>query len=87
MKNKAHNKVQNKQESVKIENKGISKNGYKVILAGIFVVIVGFLVLTKTDPFGQNLASKVSPFLILGGYAIIGLGLIWPDPVVPPAKS
>lgn len=58
---------------------GISKLGKKVILSGIILVIAGFYILTKTDPYGQNWASKLSPFLILGGYAVIGMGIIYPD--------
>lgn len=58
---------------------GISKMGKKIIIFGIFIVIAGFYILTKTDSYGQNWASKLSPFLILGGYTIIGVGIIYPD--------
>jgi hypothetical protein len=58
---------------------GISRRGKKVLLAGILVLIIGYLVLTKTDPAGQNLASKLSPFLILGGYALVGIGIVFPE--------
>lgn len=37
-----------------------------------------------TDPMGQNWASNLSPFLILGGYALIGLGIVLKDPATPP---
>jgi hypothetical protein len=58
---------------------GISKRGRTIIAAGIGVLILGFFILSKTDPAGQNWASILSPFLILGGYAIIGIGIIVPD--------
>lgn len=58
---------------------GISKRGWKVIGLGIGIVILGFYVLSLTDPAGQNWASKLSPFLILGGYATIGVGIVLPD--------
>jgi hypothetical protein len=76
--------MKNKKEYAKATPKnqapaGISKLGRKVIFSGIAVLILGFIVLTKTDPSGQNLASMVSPFLILGGYLIIGIGIFVPD--------
>jgi hypothetical protein len=58
---------------------GISKRGKKVIGIGIFLLAIGFLVLTKTDPQGQNFASIISPFLIIGGYVTIAVGIILPD--------
>jgi hypothetical protein len=58
---------------------GISKNGKKVIGAGIFMLLIGFLILTKTDPSGKNWASIVSPFLIVGGYIVIAAGIMLPE--------
>ncbi len=57
----------------------ISKRGWKVILGGIGTLGIGYFVLSLTDPMGQNWASNVSPFLILGGYAIIGIGIVTKD--------
>lgn len=54
----------------------ISKKGKIVILIGIGLVVIGFLVLTKTNPQGDNWASIVSPFLLIGGYITIALGII-----------
>ena len=64
-------------QTLKLE--GISKRGWKVIGIGIGVVALGFLVLSFTDPAGQNWASNLCPFLILGGYATIGFGIVLPD--------
>jgi hypothetical protein len=57
----------------------IPKRGWKIIGAGIGIVVMGFLVLSFTDPQGQNFASHLSPFLILGGYAVIGFGILAKD--------
>lgn len=59
---------------------GISKRGWKVIAAGAATAVVGYIVLSFTDPAGQNWASNLCPFLILGGYATIGVGIMTPDP-------
>lgn len=54
----------------------ISKRGKIIIATGIGLVIVGFLVLTETNPQGDNLASIISPFLLIGGYITIAIGII-----------
>ena len=88
--------MKNKKEKLKTalsepKNKGgISKRGLRVIFAGVIIVAAGFFILTKTDPMGQNWASKLSPFLILGGYAIIGAGILVPEKsaaISEPVKS
>ncbi len=55
---------------------GISPAGWKVIAAGAGTAAAGFFILTFTDPAGQNWASNLSPFLILGGYGIIAAGIL-----------
>ena len=55
---------------------GISAKGWKVIGAGAGIVVFGFIVLCFTDTAGQNWASTVSPFLILGGYGAIAAGIL-----------
>ena len=55
---------------------GVSRRGWKVIGIGIGIVVCGFFVLSLTDPEGQNWASNLSPFLILGGYTVIGFGIV-----------
>jgi hypothetical protein len=57
----------------------ISRRGWKTIGGGAAIAALGYLVLSFTDPRGQNLASTVSPFLILGGYATIGAGILLRD--------
>jgi hypothetical protein len=63
----------------------VSARGKKVIYSGIGIVILGFWVLTYTDPAGQNWASTLSPALLVFGYALIGLGIVLPDP--PPINK
>ena len=57
----------------------VSQRGWKVIATGVAVVLLGFWILTYTDPAGQNWASALSPALIVIGYALIGVGIVLPD--------
>jgi hypothetical protein len=77
MKNKKKKSVE--EHKMPAPASGLSKTGIKVIIAGVMLLIIGFFVLSKTDPEGQNLASKLSPFLILGGYVCIGVGIAIPE--------
>jgi len=72
-----HKKQKQQQPAPKIP--GISKRGWKVIAAGIALLVVGFTVLSFADPSGENLPSHVSPFLLVAGYVTIGIGIILPD--------
>ena len=68
---------------------GLSRVGKKVIFSGVGLAIAGYYVLTLADPMGQNMAATISPFLILGGYALVGLGLLVRDPLpsmLPPSS-
>lgn len=58
----------------------------KLVWTGVALVFSGFVVLSLTDPLGRNWASHLSPFLILGGYVVIGVGLMRSDPP-PPGPS
>lgn len=61
------------------DGEAISPAGKRTIGAGIAVLILGFVFLTLTDPYGRNWASTVSPLLILGAYVIIAYGIFLPD--------
>lgn len=61
---------------------GISSAGKKVIGAGAALLVLGFIVLSFTDPMGRNWASHLSPFLILGGYAVIAAGIFVPEKTI-----
>ena len=67
------------QPAIPLKLRGVSKRGWKVIALGMAVVAIGFYVLSLTDPAGQNWASNLCPFLILGGYATIGIGIVLPE--------
>jgi hypothetical protein len=57
----------------------ISRRGKRVIGIGIGIVVLGFWILSYTDPAGQNWASKLSPAILVAGYALIGIGIVLPD--------
>ena len=64
----------------------LSSRGKKLALAGGILVVAGFAVLSRADAMGRNWASSLSPFMILGGYAAIGVGLFLP-PQPPPSAA
>ena len=64
----------------------ISKRGKKVIGIGVAGVVLGFWILTYTDPAGKNWASTLSPALLVLGYALIGVGIVLPDPNSTPSS-
>jgi hypothetical protein len=44
---------------------------------GLLLLVVGFVVLATADERAANLAGRLAPFLILGAYAIVFIGLIY----------
>jgi len=58
------------------EIKGISRRGKIIIACGIGLLVIGFYILIKTNPQGDNWASILSPILIIGGYITIAIGII-----------
>jgi hypothetical protein len=65
---------------------GLNPLGKKLVVAGGALVVIGFAVLSRADSMGRNWAASLSPFLILGGYAVIGVGLFLP-PAPPPSAA
>ncbi len=63
----------------------ITPQGKKLAWAGGISVVLGFAVLSRADSLGRNWAATLSPFLILAGYAAIGVGLFLPPPPTPPS--
>jgi hypothetical protein len=57
----------------------VSKRGWRRIGIGIAVLTIGYIVLSMADPMGQNWASNLSTFLIISGYALIGVGILTKD--------
>jgi len=58
----------------------LSARGKKCLLTGVGLAVLGFIVLTLTDPSGQNWASFVSPLLLVSGYTLMGVGLVIKSP-------
>lgn len=57
----------------------ISRLGWRVVTAGAGAVAFGFYLLSLTDPAGRNWASVLSPFALLGGYAVVAVGIALPE--------
>lgn len=72
-------KVEERPKEERLDAEAISSRGKKTIGAGVALLIIGFVVLSFTDPEGRNWASTLSPFLILGAYAVIAAGIFLPD--------
>lgn len=71
-----------------MEEERFAPAGVRLMICGVATLAAGFLVLSKADPMGRNWAGSLSPFLILGGYALVGLGVFWREgetPSAPPA--
>lgn len=66
-------------------SEALSSRGKALIAAGGSSVLLGFAVLSRADSMGRNWAASLAPFLLLGGYAAIGLGLFLPPDPVPPS--
>lgn len=64
----------------------LSSQGKTLVKAGGVLVLLGFVVLSRADAMGRNWAASLSPFLLLGGYAAIAVGLFLP-PSSPPAAG
>jgi len=60
----------------------VSPRGKALAAAGGALVVAGFVLLSFADSMGRNLPAQISPFLLIGGYAAIGLGLF-----LPPEKT
>jgi len=56
---------------------GLGRTNWLLLGIGLLFLIVGFVVLALADERAANLAGRLSPFLILGAYAIIFIGLIY----------
>ena len=61
----------------------LSSRGKRLAGAGGVLVIAGFVLLSFADALGRNPPALVSPFLLIGGYVVIGVGLFLPS--VPPS--
>ncbi|MCX7940730.1 MAG: hypothetical protein N2555_03025 [Endomicrobia bacterium] len=76
MSDKKQKKVVATQVQQKTSTDGISKTGWKIILLGVVGLVIGFILLSFTNPEGNNWASIVSPTVIILSYVTIALGII-----------
>ncbi|MCS7151014.1 MAG: hypothetical protein NZ928_01325 [Endomicrobia bacterium] len=76
MSDKKQKKVVATQVQQKTPTDGISKTGWKIILLGVVGLVIGFILLSFTNPEGNNWASVVSPTVIILSYVTIALGII-----------
>ena len=60
------------------------KGNVTMFVAGIFIAVIGYLLLTLTNKGGDNWASYLSPFSIITGYIVVALSLIID---FPPSKN
>ena len=49
---------------------------WTLLIAGVVALIYGFALLSKANPSGDDWASVVSPFLIVGAYATIFVAVV-----------
>jgi hypothetical protein len=68
-------------------SEALSPLGKRVVAAGGALVLLGFAVLSRADAAGRNWAASLAPFLILGGYAAVGIGLFLPPEPAPPSSA
>ncbi len=80
---KHKNTVKKDKPAPPFPTEGLSPLGKRIAMAGGGLVTAGFVLLSFADALGRNLPALVSPFLLIGGYAAIGVGLFLPP--VPPA--
>lgn len=67
-------------DAEELEAEPLSRRGKRTIFWGILLLVVGFFLLTFTDPEGRNWASFLSPLFILSAYGVIATGIFLPDP-------
>lgn len=54
----------------------MSRKNVTMFVVGIFVAALGYILLTQTNPAGNNWASYISAFSITIGYIVVALSLI-----------
>ncbi|MBU2575361.1 MAG: hypothetical protein KKH28_14935 [Elusimicrobia bacterium] len=54
---------------------GPGKKGYIVLAFGLALIALGYVLLKKVDPAGENIYAKLSPFALLAGYLLIPAAL------------
>ncbi|MBI4063809.1 MAG: hypothetical protein HY401_05855 [Elusimicrobia bacterium] len=63
------------QAAAKPEEPILTGRQVRWIIVGVMLTAGGFAALAKADPAARNWAGRLCPFLILGGYGVIGYAL------------
>lgn len=64
---------------------GIKESGplpfvaWKIIFSAIIPIMIGYILLTKADPAGENFYSVITPFFLIGGHILIIWGILCPS--------
>lgn len=82
---KNKNTVKKDRPEPPLPTEALSHRGKLIAGAGGALVVAGFVLLSFADALGRNLPALVSPFLLIGGYAAIGVGLFLPPAPPPPS--
>lgn len=64
----------------------LSVRGKKLSVAAFVLIVLGFVILSRADALARNWAGQLAPFLLLGGYGLLGVALFLPSdpPSTPP---
>ncbi len=81
---KNKNTIKKDRPAPPLPTEALSPRGTLIAGAGGALVVAGFVLLSFADALGRNLPALVSPFLLIGGYAAIGVGLFLPPAPPPP---
>jgi len=76
---KNKNTMKKDRPAAPLPTEALSPRGKLIAGAGGALVVSGFVLLSFADPLGRNLPASISPFLLIGGYALIGAGLFLPS--------
>ncbi|PKL91925.1 MAG: hypothetical protein CVV21_04020 [Candidatus Goldiibacteriota bacterium HGW-Goldbacteria-1] len=63
-------------KEVKKDVKAKKKTGLYVIGVALVVLVLGYYVLSLVNPDASNWAGAAAPFLIIGGYVAIAVGIL-----------
>jgi len=62
---------------VPAEESRFGRTNWLLLAVGLALLVVGFVILALADERAANFAGRLSPFLIVGAYATMFVGLIY----------
>jgi hypothetical protein len=63
------------------------KRNYMLLLAGLLLIVVGFVAMYLEGEFLGFISLSVSPLMILAGYGVVGYSLLWWPEEAEPADA